>query len=107
MLVPRSTTLARDLNVLTGRAPASNFFTISSGVCFVGTVSVSVASALFSAADDGGFTEEIGANETDGRAVFSGSAEDAIVRDMISKADDFDGGGCLGAVACDSTDGEG
>jgi hypothetical protein len=42
------------------------------------------------------------ANETDVRVVCSVCADAAIVREMISNADDFTGGGCFGVVDCGS-----
>lgn len=106
VVLPRSTTLAKDLKVLTGRAPTSSFLTISSGVCFGFTVSVSGA-FLDTSATGIGLGEDVAANETVGRAVFSGSAEEATVREIISKAENFDGGGCFGVVVCDAAEDEG
>jgi hypothetical protein len=97
--------LAKDLNVLTGSAPTSSFLTVSSGVCFGFPVSDSGAFSDISATGVG-LGEEVAANEIDGRAFFSGSAEEATVREMMSKAENFDGGGCLGVVVCVAADDE-
>lgn len=93
--------------MLTGSAPTSSFLTVSSGVCFGFPVSDSGAFSDISATGVGlGLGEEVAANETDGRASFSGSAEEASVREMMSKAENFDGGGCLGVVVCVAADDE-
>lgn len=89
--------LANDLNVLTGRAPASSFLTISSGVSDTAGAEVLAGCLCCSGTRDG--SAGVGAeNETDILDFFSGSAELAIVREMMSNAENLDGGGCLGVV---------
>jgi hypothetical protein len=78
---------------------------MSSGVCFGEGVSAAGA-VLGSSGTRVGLGSDIGAKETDGRAVFSGSPDEATVREMMSKAENFDGGGCLGVVVCDAADEE-
>lgn len=97
MSLLRSGVLANDLNVFTGRALASSFLTMSSGVSVVGDdgALVDCLDCLDTADCSTGDGAE---NGSDILFVFSGSAELAIVLEMISKAENFDGGGCLGVV---------
>lgn len=93
----RSGVLANDLNVLIGRALASSFLTMSSGVSVIGDDGALVDSlSCLNTADCS--TGDGAENGRDILVVFSGSAELAIVLEMISKAENFDGGGCLGVV---------
>ena len=93
--------LANDRNVRTGRALASSFLTMSLGVSVIcdDAALIGCFCCRFTVDSSMGDGAEAG---SDNAVVFSGSEELAIVREMISNAENFVGGGCLGVV--DSTD---